>query len=555
MKKVILTIIIVLNVIMSISAHDFSVNGIYYNYLDESAKTVEVTYKGEKYNSYNNEYSGNIIIPESIIHNGTTYSITEINKGAFYNCTTLESITIPSSILYINKYAFELCVSLKEVHISDLSAWCKIYFADHMSNPLYYAKNLYLDGSLIKKLIIPNNITTINPYAFYYCSNITSVTIPNSVKTISIRAFSGCSGLTEATIANSVTSIENYAFNSCNNLHTLIIEDGTKTLSLGYNTYSSTDTSGKGLFNDCNLKTLHLGRNLSYSTSNRCGYSPFRYQTSLKQLTIGSNVTEIGDYAFYGCSNLSVLEISDNLEKIGKLSFAICSRLASITIPNTLTTIQSQAFYNCERLGKVNISDLSAWCKINFANAQANPLCYAKKIILNGNEITNFVIPNEISQIKKYAFTGCSGLTSVTIHNSVTSIGEYAFASCSELTEIKSLNTNPPMCSTSSFNGAYDALLFIPEGTKEAYTTAEGWKGFVNIQEVAGVEDVLIDNVVVKIAIENGNISINGIENPQIEIYNINGKCIYSGNDTTIPVSGTGVYILKINGKSYKIAI
>ena len=111
----------------------------------------------------------------------------------------------------------------------------------------------------------------------------------------------------------------------------------------------------------------------------------------------------------------------------------------------------------------------------------------------------------------------------------------------------------PPRCYHDAFWGSYSAILKVPEGTKDAYANAYEWKNFYNIQEIAGVEDVLIDNVIVKIAIENGNISINGIENPQIEIYNLNGKCIYSGNDTTIPVSDTGVYILRINGKSYKI--
>ncbi len=126
-------------------------------------------------------------------------------------------------------------------------------------------------------------------------------------------------------------------------------------------------------------------------------------------------------------------------------------------------------------MNEVNISDLSAWCKISYGNFDANPLYNAAKLILNETEITNLVIPNNISQINYSAFINCSGLTSITIPNTVTSISNYAFYGCIGLTSVKTLNPIPPMCSSNSFYPVYDAILSIPEGAKDAYTTAKGW--------------------------------------------------------------------------------
>ncbi len=151
----------------TVFAHDFEVDGIYYNITDETAKTVEVTFKGSYYYSYS-EYSGTVTIPSSVTYSGTTYSVTEIGDDAF----------------------------------------------------------------------------------------------------------SCCAGLTSVTIPNSLTSIGNRAFGDCTSLKDLRIEDGESTLSLGYN-YCSSSYTGEGLFYDCTLETLYLGRNLSYNTGYDYGYSPF----------------------------------------------------------------------------------------------------------------------------------------------------------------------------------------------------------------------------------------------------------------------------------------
>ena len=129
-------------------------------------------------------------------------------------------------------------------------------------------------------------------------------------------------------------------------------------------------------------------------------------------------------------------EVKYSVTSIGDYAFSFCSALTSVTIPNSVTSIGEYAFQYCSALTSVNISDLAAWCNIMFEENDSNPLYYAHHLYINGNEITNLVIPNSVTSIGNYAFYGCSGLTSVTIPNSVTSIGERAFKGCSGLTSI-----------------------------------------------------------------------------------------------------------------------
>jgi len=110
--------------------------------------------------------------------------------------------------------------------------------------------------------------------------------------------------------------------------------------------------------------------------------------------------------------------------------------LPSVTIPSSVTSIGTAAFAGCNNLASVNISDLTAWCNIKFNNNESNPLCYAHHLYYKGNEITNLVIPNSITSMGSYTFTGCSGLATVSIPNSVTSIGGSAFSGCSGLTSV-----------------------------------------------------------------------------------------------------------------------
>lgn len=154
-----------MSVSIPISAYNFTVDGIYYNILTDKT-SVEVTYRDKNYDTY----IGEIIIPSEVSYNGKNYTVTEIGSNAFYKCSTMTSITLPTSINKIELNAFEGANHIQKVHISDLSAWCMIDFKYVSSCPLKYGGTLYLNNEPVTSLeFLDSSCTTIAKYAFYDC--------------------------------------------------------------------------------------------------------------------------------------------------------------------------------------------------------------------------------------------------------------------------------------------------------------------------------------------------------------------------------------------------
>ena len=395
----------------------------------------------------------------------TSKVVTSIGASAFRGCSNLKSITIPSRVTSIGNSAFSGCSNLNAVYITDLAAWCRVSFDSRNANPLFEAHKLYLNGKLVTDLAIPGGVTSIGAYAFYDCSSLTSLTIPDSVTSIGDSAFSICSNLKSITIPDSVTSIGDGAFAACFSLTSITIPDSVT--SIGNDAFSScgsltritignsVTSIGDDAFYHCNHLTSitipgsvtsignrafaicsNLTRIIIGNSVTSIGDDAFYNCSSLTRIIIGNSVTSIGEKAFYNCSCLTSITIPDSVTSIGQNAFDGCSGLTSITIPDSVTSIEHEAFRECRSLNAVYITDLAAWCRISFDVDYANPLCYARKLYLNGKLVTDLVIPDSVTSIGDSAFRNCSSLTSVTIPDSVTSIEMGAFFGCSSLTSI-----------------------------------------------------------------------------------------------------------------------
>ena len=249
MKKIFTFFLVLVTSMGIVYASNKQVDGIWYDF-DISTKTASVTYRGDYRNSYDNEYTGNVVIPSSVTYNGITYIVTSIDSYAFSSCSSLTSVTIPNSVTSIGYNAFSGCSSLS---IENNLRYADTYLVEAVDKTLstYSIKegtkwigDLAFNSCFsLTSIIIPNSVTSIGEVAFGGCS-LASITIPNSVTNIEPFAFGACSSLTSVTIGNSVTSIGEWAFHNCEKLGTLVLGDKVKEI-------------GEEAFKGCN-KLYHI---------------------------------------------------------------------------------------------------------------------------------------------------------------------------------------------------------------------------------------------------------------------------------------------------------
>ena len=171
--------------------------------------------------------------------------------------------------------------------------------------------------------------------------------------------------------------------------------------------------------------------------------TPWKYSgyiSSIKTVIIKDGVTTIGNYAFYKCTGLTSVTIPNSVTTIGKGAFESCSSLTSVTIGNGVTSIESKAFYKCS-ISKIYSGTMEEWCTKSFSPGHISS---SYTLYINGEAVTNAIIPNSVTSIGSSAFVYCRSLTSVTIPNSVTNIGMGAFTGCGELKTIISYAEAPP---------------------------------------------------------------------------------------------------------------
>ena len=388
-----------------------------------------------------------VTIPTTVSNDGRTYSVTSIGEYAFYYCSSLESIEIPASVTSVGEAAFLYCTNLASVTIyaSELSVYGRNAFSENASgrkiyvpseyvesyksgwsdyasdivgfdgkcgDNVYYAYdndtktlNIFGTGAMedysnsmdipwysnrenIKKVVVSDGVTGIGNDAFYCCTSLESIEIPASVTSIGNYAFQYCTSLNSIEIPVSVTTIGDGAFDYCTGLTSIEIP-------------ANVTLIGSNPFSGCSgLKTISVAsRNTVFDSRNNCNAivktKTNTLITGCKNSVIPASVTNIGQRAFDGCTDLTSIEIPAGVTTIGETAFYGCTGLTSIEIPAGMTDIGNDAFRDCSGLTSVTIYAPSLTTYGN--NAFAN----------NGEGRKIYVFSNSLTTYKEHASWMC----------------------------------------------------------------------------------------------------------------------------------------------------
>ena len=328
--------------------------------------------------------------------------ITTIGDNAFAGCNKLTAITLGNGVTTVGEGVFSGTSALQT------TLYENIYYIGSANNP--YLLLYRVSNKNATSYTLHPDTKIIYPSAFANCKNAQTVTLPQGLTHIGRSAFSGCTSLLAPTIPDSVTHIADRAFYRCTSFYTVILP-------------LSVTHIGLNAFGGCNGLTAitipFVGENAN-GTGNRFFGHLFGASSG------GDHLTKIPQ-------KLRTLTVSGGTV-IGGAAFTHCKDLEIIKLPASLKVVEASAFFLDKNIKQVHVTDLAAWCGVQFATADANPLTNGASLFLNGKKVTDLVIPEGVTEIAPFAFNGCKSITTLSMNDDPTKIGENAFENCTALT-------------------------------------------------------------------------------------------------------------------------
>ena len=345
---------------------------------------------------------------------------------------------------------------------------------------LEIADNAFKNNSTITSVKILDSVKKIGNSAFENCSLLTYIRIGEAVKSIGSRAFYGCANVTQIdymatsidpdnnetnennekvysdafakigfnykdtdtnvlfVIGKDVRTIPSDLFNCSSSdkvfIKTVIFEEGTSCTKIGSSAFSNCDTLEDVIYNATFAEWCSISFGNESASPMYHGKHFYTEGHEIIDITTPSTITKINSYAFTGFDYLTNLVITDNIIEIGTNIVSSCRSLTNITFGPSL-----QVFEPLNNKNLVNVyftGTLSDWLSIEYEESKDNPMYYAEHLYIDGNLVTEVVVPSNITEIKAFAFYGVEELKKITIHNNVTVFGAYAFGQCTQLNDV-----------------------------------------------------------------------------------------------------------------------
>jgi len=461
--------------------------------------------------------------------------VTGIGAYAFMGCSNLSSLTISEGVTTIGDLAFATGSQLGDVSIpSTVTSIGTSVFQDATINNLTVPASLALTATTFSACDInrasvtgSGGVTYISDGVLYsddilirMVSDATEFTVPTSVSTIACKAFSNRKWLKKIEITPQVTVVNQAAFSGCTSLADVIIDDANTQLDLT-NQRTQGSVSGEGQFNDCPLRHVYLGRNITHygstsSSSQQSGPSPFLKNNggtswscpTMRVVEIGDMVTSVQDGLFSGCANLKRAVMGKGLSSasafagIGTITqdshichlYTMKESLADVPDHDDLNTggklyIDEDGFYFFETEGALTLTEYDGSQESPILPAAFNGKDFTLgKYIFSHSGIKSFTLPAGTQTIPDGMFRACAALKTVVIPSSVEAIGAYAFENCN-LETLKCFAVTPPTVGGNALNlNVTTCNLIVPAEALSAYQSDENWKCFANITEMSESE-------------------------------------------------------------------
>ena len=489
-----------------------------------------------------------------------------LSSYAFSYCPSLTSVSLPSTLKKMGSHCFYGCSSLTNIVIpegvSEIPQQCfeECTSLVNVELPKTASKigvQCFYGCSSLTNIVIPEGVSEVSRSCFCECPSLVSVVLPSSLREIGSDCFKGCSSLTNVTIKEGILKLSENCFNHCSSLVSIMLPSSLKEI-------------GNGCFSCCSsLVSVSLPGSVK-----EIGAGCFDGCTNLTDVTLAKGIEIIGDYAFAYCSALTNMRLPSTIQKLGKACFYLCEKWQNeIIIPEGVNELPEECFYECDALKKITLPST-----LKTMGARSLYFCRSLTEILlpesvreignscfvNCWSLTNIVIPEGVKKLPEHCFWYCDRIEAFTLPSTMQEIEDSCFFKCVPK-KIYLKAKEVPVNFSSSFDyedwfvkkRKEQTELYVPEESLAEYKKECGslFKDILPLKST-GIDDVEMSNL--KISSNGENLLISGLQDgTKIHLYSLDGKCIgedVARNGTVSFSTSEPMVIAKIGNKSIKIA-